>query len=176
MTGVAVGLLALSAGMAHPASLPGRSLRIGAGVVRPEALGTTPWLGVAVACRLGRLSLEPEAGFWSKSETAFGLRSSVRDAHAGLNLSWTPLRRGRTRLLGAAGGSAHFVTNSGGPLAGATASETSVRPGLQAWLAIEVRLSPRSLVFAAGRSDWILRRELEDERETRLYAGIRLAF
>jgi len=172
----ALALVAASSAPALAASLDGRSLRIGAGVVRPEALPTAPWLGVAITWKLGPLSLEPEAGYWSRSEVAFGLENAVRDVHAGLSLTWSPLRIGRTGLLGGAGGSAHSVTSSGGPIAGESASDTTIRPGLQAWAAIEVRLSPRSALFVAGRSDWILRRDLPDERETRLYAGIRLAF
>jgi hypothetical protein len=172
----ALALVAASSAPARPASLDGRSLRIGAGLVRPEALPTTPWIFVAFALRLGPMSLEPETGYWSRREVAFGLENAVRDVHAGLSLTWSPLQLGRARLLGGAGASAHSVTSSGGPVAGERASETNVRPGVQAWAAIEVRLSPRSALFAAARSDWILRRELPDERESRLYGGIRLAY
>ena len=176
LTAIAVALAVSPSAPLHAASLDGRSLRAGLGIVRPEALPATPWLVVAGTCRLSRLAFEPEAGFWSRSETAFGLESTARDVHAGVSLTWSPLRKGRTRLLAGAGGSAHLVSASGGPVAGETASETRLRPGLQGFVAVEVRIGPRSAAFAAGRADWILRRGVSNERETRIYAGLRLGF
>ena len=154
----------------------GRSLRISAGVVRPEAVGTAAWLGIGVRVRFLGVWLEPEAGYWSRHETAFGLQSSVRDVHAGANAQWALLRHGPARLLAAAGASAHGVTSSGGPLGGASAAETHVYPGLQGSLSFELRLGKRSAAFVGGRGDWILRGSREDEQEMRLFGGIRLGF
>jgi hypothetical protein len=151
-------------------------LRISAGVVKPEAIGGAAWFGIGVRARFLGLWLEPELGYWSRRETAFALRSSVRDLHAGVSAHWTLLRLGPTRLLGAAGGSAHVVTSSGGPSGGPTASETSVRAGPHASLAFELRLRERTAAFVGARADWIPRRSLEDEQERRFYGGIRLAF
>ena len=173
---VVCGLGVLSAAAAGADPFDGRSLRISAGVVRPEALGSAAWFGVGVRARFLGLWLEPELGYWSRRETAFALRSSVRDLHAGVSAHWTVLRLGAVRLLAAAGGSTHVVTSSGGPLGGATASETRVRAGPHASLAFELRLRERTAAFAGARADWIVRRSLDDEQESRFYGGIRLAF
>jgi hypothetical protein len=172
----ACALAFLCAAAAHGEPLDGRALRIKAGLVRPEAAGNAAWLGAGVVLRAGPLWLEPELGYWARHETGFGLESSVRDFHAGVNASFTLLRRGRARLSPALGGAVHRVTSSGGPLGGATESETQLRPGLLGSIELELRLGPRSAAFVGGRSDWIPRRAREDERETRLYAGLRLAF
>lgn len=168
-------LLALSA-PAAAASLEGRSLRIGAGAVWPEGVPATPWLLAAARVRLLGLSFEPEAGFWSRSETAFGLRSSLRDVQLGASLTWSALRLGRTRLMLGTGAAAHLVTSTASAPAGPSASETSVRPGVQAWAAFEVPLGARTAAFAASRYDRILRADRDDEDELRVYAGVRLGF
>jgi hypothetical protein len=175
-TAIVCGLGVLSAAAAGADPFDERSLRISAGVVRPEDLGSAAWFGIGVRARFLGLCLEPEVGYWSRSETAFALRSSVRDLHAGVSADWTLLRLGRARLLAAAGGSAHVVTSSGGPSGGATASETRVRAGPHASLAFELRIGERTAAFVGARSDWIVRRSSDDEQESRFYGGIRLAF
>ena len=153
-----------------------RSLRISAGVVRPEALGSAPWLGIGVRARFWGLWLEPEVGYWSRRETAFALRSSARDLHAGVSAQWTLLRLGPARLLAGAGGSAHVVTSGAGPSGGTMASETHLRAGPHGSLAFELRIGDRTAAFVGARSDWIVRRSFEDELESRFYGGMRLAF
>ncbi len=169
-------VLLASAAPLLAASLDGRSLRLGAGVVSPESLPLTPWFLAAARLRAWGLALEAEAGFWSRSEVAFGLRSAVRDAHFGSSLVWSPLRLGRTRLCLAGGAAAHVVTASAGALAEEGASATSMRPGVQGWTAVEVAIGTRSAAFVAARGDWILRRERGDQREVRVYAGVRVGF
>jgi hypothetical protein len=169
-------VLLCSAAPLHAASLDGRSLRFGAGIVSPESLPATPWLLAALRLRARGLSLEAEAGFWSRSEIAFGLNDSIRDVQLGTSLIWSPLRLGRARAVLGAGPAAHFVTSSAGPLVGERAAATSARLGIQSWAALELAIGPRSALFVAGRGDWIFRREREDERERRVYGGVRLGF
>jgi hypothetical protein len=174
-------VLVLVLGLASPApvaaaSLDGRTLRFSLGAALPENTGAAPWLAVGVGLRLGRFSVEPELGFWIKSETAFGVTASAQDLHAGLNLAWSPVRKGRTRLLLAGGGAAHMVRQSNGLAARDQASETTFRPGVQALLGVEHRLSPRTALFLAARLDLVFRQDADDELEQRYYGGVRIGF
>jgi len=159
---------------ADDAPWEGRSAVASAGAVKPEGLGYGPWLAIAFSHKLGPLHIEPELGFWSRSETAFGLRATASDLHLGLNVAATLAHVAATRVLAAAGAAAHRVENAA-QSGTAKASVTETRPGLMAMVGLERRVAHRLSMLAAARYDRIFETDLE-AHEWRFFAAARLAF
>lgn len=149
----------------------------GAGVVRTEDTGSAVWLTGSVRFRLWNVRLEPEIGFWTKSDRAYGLEASVRDLQLGVNLVLRrPIGGGRLELVAAAGASAHRVRNKGGPIGQDQPATTDTRPGVQIQGGLEVWVSPRAALFLTGRADLIFEPgDSSNQWQKKLYGGLRVS-
>jgi hypothetical protein len=170
--------LALEPVPSPAAEVARRSCSVAAGAVEPVDIGRTLWLRGSLRHGIGPLLVEPEIGYWSRSELAFGLTASVRDAQLGLNIAYPlPLPGRSVGLVAAAGAAAHRIRSAGGPVGQKVASETVVRPGLQGALSLELKLSRRTAAFVAARADWIFQGgEAPWERQEKLYGGVSVGF
>jgi hypothetical protein len=162
---------------ASAVSVSASEVSIGLGAARSTELDSAVWLQGDVGFGFFGLRAEPEVGFWRRSDVAYGIRASVSDFQLGLSLCHRhPIRRKRLSVVVGVGQAGHFVTNAGGPVGERPSSRRVLRPGVHILARLEAMLSPRATLYGAGRAEWILgKADSARERQTKLYAGLRLA-
>ncbi len=173
-------LLALAALPARSTTADDTSLGLGIGRVKPEvessSLGNATWYTGNLRLKVSRyLALEPEVGYWKRTETVLGVESSLEDLNFG-GSGLLILPTSRVELWAGAGAGGHRIK---GKLAGfgASVSETQTKFGWHVLGGIDLKLSDHAAVFGAGRYDKIKGDESKSESdldETKFYAGLRL--
>jgi opacity protein-like surface antigen len=162
---VIVGIALLSSGTAEAKDL---SLGLGAGVVDPQGVRTAPWFTANLRWALSkRVVIEPEAGYWKKSETSADLTSSVRDVSGGVNVLYRAPRKGATWFAGAGVG-LHLV-RSEFALGAVSDTDTQLKSALHLIAGLELDLGGALALFGAVRYDTV-----SDVQQNKVYAGIRV--
>src|SRR5262249_53935489 len=123
----------------------------------------------------GFLALEPEVGYWKKTETFLGVESSLEDLSFG-GSALIIIPASRIELWGGGGAGGHRIK---GKLAGfgTSVSESQTKFGWHFLGGIDLKLSDHAAIFGAGRYDRVKGDATAGEPdldETKFYAGLRL--
>jgi hypothetical protein len=151
-------------------------LGAGLGQVDPEGVSAT--LGVAGEVRLelgSHFAIQPDLGFWKRTETASGVSVTASDLSFGV----TALLLLRTRpvlFFAGAGPSIHRLGGDVDYYGFSVSSDSVTRVGLGALGGLDVEFSRSFAFFVAARYDWVsLETENPDSvNQRRLYGGFRL--
>ncbi len=151
-------------------------LGLGAGQVKPENINATVvWSG---ELRLGmskHFALQPDIGYWKRSETVSGISVSASDFTFGVTgLLVMPLRP--VTLYIGAGPSVHHISGDVDSYGFSVASDSLTRVGLAAVSGIDIGISQGFAFFLGARYDWVpLETDDPDNlNQRRLYGGFRL--
>jgi hypothetical protein len=171
--------LALGAGMLL-AGVPSEAgdiwLGAGAGEVKPEGVkATLAWSG-ELRFGLGKhFALQPDVGYWKRTETVAGISVSGSDFSFGATgLFLLPLRP--VRLFAGAGPSIHHLSGDVASYGYSVASDSRTRVGITTLAGMDVEISRSFAFFVAGRYDWVsLESAAPDSiNQSTLYGGFRL--
>lgn len=169
---VLAGLVAFSSSIARA-----QALGAGAGMTKIEntadsALFLTGNLRLKL---VGPIFLEPEVGYWKKTESGLVSDASSEDLSLGAN-GIVVLPAHPIELFGGAGVGAHFIDRHAG-FAGLTSSSNKVRIGLHVLAGLDFRVSDTLNFFGAARGDFFRDQGSDEEpRQTKLYGGLRFKF
>lgn len=166
---LAVPCMLLSLALAEQAQADDKaSLGVGLGLVDASNVGSTLWLTANVRFALSeRVSLEPEIGFWSKSDAFLGVDVSIKDFNVGANAVYRIPKDKVTFHVGGGVG-LHNLTGKIGVLDLFEESDSETKLGLQVLGGVEYRASDAVALYGRVRLDLI-----SDVNQTKLYAGIR---
>ena len=151
-------------------------LGLGVGQVKPEAVNATVSFSGELRIGLGtHFALQPDIGYWKRTETVSGISVSASDFSFGATaLVLLPLRP--VRFYAGAGPSVHHVSGDVASYGFSVASDSLTRVGIAALAGLDIEVSRSVAFFFAARYDWV---DLEtsdpdsiDQR--RLYGGFRL--
>ncbi len=145
------------------------SFGIGAGPVDPQSLPRAVWFTANWRWKLRKnVVVEPEGGYWKKSESTPGVTSSVRDVSGGLNILYLVPKKGVTWFAGAGVG-AHVI-HSAFDIAGFSSdSNTEVTSALHLMAGVDYKLTGSLRLFGAVRYDTV-----SDVQQNKVYGGLRL--
>src|SRR6266536_6251538 len=105
---------------------------------------------------MGGIHLEPEIGYWHRSEEAFGIEVGTGDYQIGASIVQTLAQRGKMAVFLGEGAALHLVQHSA-RAAGDRAAESTPAPGLHAFSGLDRAFSPRLSLLATIRFDWVVR-------------------
>lgn len=162
--GVFVAFLAAAAVRAE-----GVRVGVGAGYVDPSDVGGSIWFTGNTRFHVAsNVVVEPELGYWQKSESYQGLvDASVKDFDFGANVLYVFPSKSSVSFWAGAGLGAHVLKGEvGAPGFAASDSETKLGGQLLAGLDYEVGSS--IALFGAARYDLV-----SDFNQFKLYAGLR---
>lgn len=131
----------------------GPSLGLGAGFVNAaSSIGSAPWFTANVRFAVAKnVAVEPEVGFWSKSESYLGLADvSFRDINVGATALYLVPSNDKLHFVVGAGIGAHMVKGAVGIL-GFEASDTSTEFGPHVLGGLEYQVADAVRVFANAR-------------------------
>lgn len=162
-------MLILSA-LADVAQAQDNSVGIGVGFVDPEVVDGTLWFTANAQIKVAhRLVIEPEVGYWSKSEKIPGLvEASIKDLNAGVNVLYVPTTTGSLLFGIGAGLGAHFLKGEVGVLDVFSESETETKFGVHLLGSLGYKVTEGFSVFGNVRYDLV-----SDINQLKLYAGVR---
>lgn len=144
------------------------SIGLGIGLVDASNVGSTLWLSGNVRLPVSeRVAIEPEIGFWSKTDSFFGVDVSVSDFNVGANALYR-FPKEKVAFHVGAGVGLHHLSGKIGVLDLFEESETSTKIGLQLLGGAEYRASESIDIYGRVRLDLI-----SDVNQTKLYAGVR---
>jgi hypothetical protein len=145
----------------------GTSIGIGVGIVEPEDIESTIWVTANVRLPIAdKIVVEPEVGYWKKSEEAFGVSADLEDLNFGANALYLG-NSGALDFGAGAGVGLHMIKGGIGVL-GVEESETESKIGFHLLGTVGYDLSEKLQVFANARYDLV-----SDFNQMKLYAGIR---
>lgn len=142
---------------------------LGAGYVDPSDVGGTFWLTGNVRFKVAEsVAIEPEVGYWKKSESVPGLiDASVKDINVGANVLYL-IPSGEKLLISLGGGvGAHFLKGAVGVL-GFEESESETKFGGQLLAGLDFEVAANVALFANVRYDLV-----SDFNQFKAYGGIR---
>jgi hypothetical protein len=172
-TAIAFAFVALGL-VAADARAQSSSLGIGAGVATPKDQDSTWWVTGNVRLPLGSiLALEPEIGYWKRTDTVAGLDVSTEDLQFGGNLLFI-IPADRVQLFAGGGAGGHRLKGQIG-IGGARITDSETKFGLHILGGLDIKVSSGVSLFGAARYEWI---HLNDERTddlkvTKFYGGFR---
>lgn len=144
------------------------SVGLGLGLVDASGIGSTLWLTGNVRFAItDRVVLEPELGYWSKSDSFFGVDVSISDLNFGANALYRIPKDKVTFHVGGGVG-LHHLSGKVGVLDLFEESDSETKIGLQLLGGVEYRASETVDIFGRVRLDLI-----SDVNQTKLYAGVR---
>lgn len=154
-------------GVAHAQD---NSVGFGVGFVDPESIDGTLWFTGNVQFRIAsHLVLEPELGYWSKSEKIPGLaEASIKDFNVGANLLYVPTTEGSLLFEIGAGVGAHFLKGEVGVLDVFSEAESETKLGVHLLGSIGYKVTSGFRIFGSARFDLV-----SDVNQLKLYAGVR---
>jgi opacity protein-like surface antigen len=160
------------------AAEPPSSLGIGLGAVDPEGVETTLWLTANYRFHLSRrFALEPEVGYWKKSEQALGITGSVKDLNFGITALGVFEASRRVDLFVGAGAGIHNITGDIGIAGQGSVSDSITRMGTHVLGGVDLAASNSLRVFLNVRHDLVLVEDDEPELDqTKFYGGFRFRF
>ncbi len=151
-------------------------LGAGAGQVAPEGVNDTVCVAGEVRLGLGRhFALQPDLGYWKRTETTAGVSVSASDFSFGATA--LVLLPARPVLFFAGGGpSIHRLAGDVGYYGFSVSSDTATRVGIGVLGGLDVEISRSVAFFVAARYDWVsLETDNPDSvNQRRLYGGFRL--
>lgn len=153
-----------------------QGLGAGAGVVRIEDGGSSLFLTASMRVKLfGPILLEPEVGYWKKSEAGLGGEVSADDLSVGGNvLVVVPAHP--LELFGGIGAGAHFLDRSAGS-AGLLARSEQTKLGLHLMAGLDFVVSDSLNLFGAVRRDTFKDDDVGPvQSQTKIYGGLRFKF
>jgi opacity protein-like surface antigen len=145
------------------------AIGVGAGYVDPSDIGGTAWFTANVRFKLGEsIALEPEAGYWKKSESVPGLLdASVKDLNTGVNVLYLVPAGDKVEVWLGGGVGVHFLSGSVGVL-GFEESESETKFGGQLLAGLDLKVTTSVALFAAVRYDLV-----SDFNQFKAYGGFR---
>jgi len=161
--------LALSFVAAVSANAGETAIGIGAGYVDPADVGGTAWFTGNVRFRVSdSIAIEPEVGYWKKSESIPGLLDvSIKDLNVGANVVYiAPVGSNVVVSLGGGVG-AHFLKGAVGVL-GFEESESETKFGGQVLAGLDFKIAENIALFTYVRYDLV-----SDFNQFKAYGGIR---
>lgn len=167
---ILVGLATMAAALvlAGRAEAQGLSIGLGAGTVDPQDSRTALWLTANLRWKLAKnVVIEPEVGYWKKSETTADLDSSLKDMSAGANVLYRVPRKRLTYFVGGGLG-VHVVKSSVRIADFDSESDTEIKQGLHFLAGLDIKLAGALSVFGAARFDAVA-----DVDQSKLYGGLR---
>ena len=162
-------LLAFSLVIAVSANAGEAAIGIGAGYVDPADVGGTAWFTGNVRFKVSHsIAIEPEVGYWKKSESIPGLIDvSIKDLNAGVNVVYlAPVGSSVVVSLGGGVG-AHFLKGAVG-VPGFEQSESETKFGGQVFGGVDFKVTGSIALFANVRYDLV-----SDINQFKAYGGIR---
>lgn len=162
--GALLSVLATSAAHAE-----GVKVGVGAGYVDPSNIGGTVWLtGGARFNVSSNVVLEPELGYWQKSESYQGLvDASVKDFNLGANVLYAFPSKGKASFWAGAGLGAHVLKGAIG-FPGFSASDSETKIGGQLLAGVDYKIGSSMSLFGGARYDLV-----SDFNQFKIYAGLR---
>ncbi len=161
---------------AAPAGAGDVWLGAGAGQVAPEGVNDTVCVAGEVRRGLGRhFALQPDLGYWKRTETASGVSVSASDFSFGATaLVLLPVRP--VTFFAGGGPSIHYLAGDVGFYGFKVSSDSVTRVGIGVLGGLDVAISRSFAFFVAARYDWV---SLETDNpdsvdQRRLYGGFRL--
>jgi len=161
--------LALSFVAAVSANAGETAIGIGAGYVDPADVGGTAWFTGNVRFKVSdSIAIEPEVGYWKKSESVPGLvEVSIKDLNVGANVVYlAPVGNSVVVSLGGGVG-AHFLKGAVGVL-GFEESESETKFGGQVLAGLDFKIAENIALFTYVRYDLV-----SDFNQFKAYGGIR---
>ena len=153
---------------------------VGAGVSKTQddanTINLTNTLYLTGNLRLGggKLVLEPEIGYWSKSLSIGGLNVSASDLNYGANLLLVIPAGGSSDLFGGIGGGAHTLKGTFQIPGLATATNSETKFGWDYLVGLEIKVGKSAKIFGAFRKDSVHTDVMNDNlQETKFYGGLR---
>jgi hypothetical protein len=151
-------------------------LGLGVGQVKPEGVKATVGFRGELRFALGKhFALQPDLGYWKRTETLSGISVSASDFSFGATaLLLLPMRP--VRIYGGAGPSIHHISGDVASYGFSVASDSLTRVGITALAGLDIEFSRGLAFFFAGRYDWVsLETSAPDSINQRtLYGGFRL--
>jgi opacity protein-like surface antigen len=161
---------------AAPAPAADVWLGAGAGQVAPEGVNDTVCVAGEVRLGLGRhFALQPDLGWWKRTETASGVSVSASDFSFGATaLVLVPVRP--VTFFAGGGPSIHYLAGDVGYYGFKVSSDSVTRVGIGVLGGVDVAISRSVAFFVAARYDWVsLETENPDSvNQRRIYGGFRL--
>ena len=151
-------------------------LGAGAGQVKPQGVNATVGVAGELRLELGRhFALQPDLGFWKRTETVSGVSVSASDFSFGAT-ALVLLRARPVLFFAGAGPSIHRIGGDVGYYGFSVSSDSLTRVGLAVLGGLDVEVSRSVAFFVAARYDWVsLETESPDSiDQRRLYGGFRL--
>ncbi len=171
--------LALSASVllaGGPAEAGDIWLGVGVGQVKPEDVKATVAFSGELRLELGKhFALQPDVGYWKKTESISGVSGSLSDFSFGATaLVLLPLRP--VRIYAGAGPSVHHISGDVASYGFTLASDSVTRVGITSLAGLDIEISRSVAFFFAARYDWVtLETSDPDNTDQRtLYGGFRL--
>ncbi len=163
-------LVLLTAGVpfAGWAEAQGVSIGVGAGAVDPQNLDTVPWFTANLRWTLHKnFVIEPEFGYWKKTQATPGTENTVKDLSAGVNILYRIPKKNASFFAGAGLG-AHVVRSAFSIEGFDAQSDTQVKQGLHLLGGFDYKLTGGLSLFVAFRFDGIA-----DLSQSKAYGGLR---
>jgi len=156
--------------LAAPALAQDNSIGLGVGFVDPENVGGTAWFTANAQIKVAdRIVVQPEAGFWTKSEDYLGLASaSIKDFNVGANVLYMPATKSDFQFGIGVGIGLHILSGEVGVLNLFSESDSETKLGIHLLGQGDYKLSDSVGVFAAVRFDLV-----SDINQTKVYGGVR---
>jgi opacity protein-like surface antigen len=151
-------------------------LGLGVGQVKPEGVKATVSFSGELRLGLGtHFALQPDIGYWKRTETVSGISVSASDFSFGATaLVILPLRP--VRIYAGAGPSVHHVSGDVASYGFSVASDSLTRVGIAALGGLDIEISHSVAFFVAARYDWVTLDTSDPDsiNQSRLYGGFRL--
>jgi hypothetical protein len=166
---VVLSVLALALATTVSARAEGVRIGLGAGYVDPSDVGGTAFFTGNVRFDVARnVALEPEVGYWKKSESVPGLVDvSIKDLNFGVNVLYQFPTSGSLRFSAGAGLGAHVLKGAVGVL-GFSESASETKLGGQLLAGLDLKVSSAVALFANARYDLV-----SDFNQFKVYGGVR---
>ncbi|HEX9186700.1 MAG TPA: outer membrane beta-barrel protein [Vicinamibacteria bacterium] len=151
-------------------------LGLGAGQVKPEGVNATVNLAGELRLELGEhFALQPDIGYWQRSETVSGVSVKASDFSFGMT-ALVLLPAGPVRFFAGAGPAIHRIGGDVDYFGFSVASDSLTRIGLGVLGGLDVEISRSVAFFVAARYDWVpLETDAPDSiDQRRVYGGFRL--
>lgn len=149
-----------------------RDLWVGAGggIVDPQGARSAPFFTGNLRFKLkGNLVLEPEVGYWKKTNATEAVETTLEDVSAGANVLYrVPTRRG-VRFFVGAGLGLHLIRSRFAIAGFEFDSDTEAKQGMHFIAGFDFKVSGGLSAFGAARFDAV-----SDVAQNKAYGGLRL--
>jgi hypothetical protein len=153
-----------------------KSIGFALGVVDPEEIDTALWITLNLRVPLGEwFFLEPELGYWKKTEDFPGGETSLQDLDIGANVLVDLGQAGDASFWAGAGLGAH-VLKAEVQVGDAEESESETELGVHILGGIDLELDSDLAIFLAARYDILTQEGDGNFEQAKVYLGLRVRF